>query len=161
MGFYIEVDSEGSCINHPFDENNLIQVFGSIPSKYEPFVRVEQNVFPDLFEVINEVQYLKVEDVWTDVWTKREMNIEERFAKNLEIENDFSITVNDAKIAAEQSRDNSSNDEQKRLWQVYIDELQSWVYVDYTGSNLPKPLKLDSEGNIMSLQAAGTSPNVD
>jgi len=80
---------------------------------------------------------------------------------SLEIENDFSITVNDAKIAAEQSRDNSSNDEQKRLWQVYIDELQSWVYVDYTGSNLPKPLKLDSEGNIMSLQAAGTSPNVD
>jgi hypothetical protein len=161
MGFYIEVDNEGNCINHPIDEDNLIQVFGSISSKYEPFVRVEQNVFPDLFEVMNEVQYLKVDGVWTDVWTKRDMNSNEKFKKNAQIAREFHFTVTNAKTAAEQSRDNATDDEQKALWQDYIDELQRWVYRDHTGSNLPKPPRFDSEGNIMSLQAEGSPPDVD
>lgn len=161
MNLYIEVDSEGNCINHPIGEENLIQIFGSIPSKYEPFVRVEQNVFPDTFEIMNEVQYQKVDGIWTDVWTKREMDSNEKFKKNAQIAREFYSTVMNEKTNAEKSRDSASDDEQKKLWQDYIDELQRWTYIDHTGNNIPRHPTLNASGDIISLQASGTAPNVD
>ena len=80
MNLYIETEN-GLTKNHPAFENNLIQAFGSIPSHWEPFTRVER---PNgAYQVLEseEPVYTKVNGVWTDVWSVREMTLEEKTAK--------------------------------------------------------------------------------
>jgi hypothetical protein len=81
MNLYIETEN-GTTKNHPAFEDNLIQAFGSIPSHWEPFTRVERPV-PTVYQVLEseEVVYGKINDVWTDVWAVREMTAEEKAAK--------------------------------------------------------------------------------
>jgi hypothetical protein len=78
MNLYIKTEN-GVTINHPAFEDNLIQAFGSVPPNWEPFIRVERPI-PALYEVLVSEQpvYTKVNDVWTDVWTLREMTAEEK-----------------------------------------------------------------------------------
>lgn len=85
MNLYIETEN-GQVKNHPAFEDNLIQAFGSVPSHWEPFVRVEQ---PEIgvYEVLESEQptYTKVNGVWTDVWSVRSMTTEEKVAKQQEV----------------------------------------------------------------------------
>ena len=80
MNLYIETEN-GASKNHPAFEDNLIQAFGEIPVEWEPFTRVECPV-PGIYQVLesNESVYEKVNGVWTDVWTIREMTAEEKAA---------------------------------------------------------------------------------
>jgi hypothetical protein len=81
MNLYIETEN-GQTKNHPAFEDNLIQAFGSVPSNWEAFVRVER---PDLtiYQVLDSdmPNYAKVDGVWTDVWSIRDMTAEEKTAK--------------------------------------------------------------------------------
>jgi hypothetical protein len=80
MNLYIETEN-GLTKNHPAFEYNLIQAFGSIPAHWEPFIRVER---PNgAYQVLEseEPVYTKVNGVWTDVWSVREMTLEEKTAK--------------------------------------------------------------------------------
>ncbi len=81
MNLYIETEN-GQIKNHPAFEDNLLQAFGSIPAHWESFVRVERPV-PGVYEVLesNEPVYAKVDGVWTDVWSVRQMTGEEKSAK--------------------------------------------------------------------------------
>lgn len=81
MNLYIETEN-GAVKNHPAFEDNLIQAFGSVPSHWEPFTRVERPV-PGVYEVLEsqEPVYAKVNGVWTDVWSIREMTAEEKATK--------------------------------------------------------------------------------
>jgi hypothetical protein len=81
MKLYIEVEN-GVVKNHPAMEDNLIQAFGSIPENWEPFVRVVRPTLTayQVLESENPV-YTKVDGVWTDVWTIREMTEEEKTVK--------------------------------------------------------------------------------
>ena len=81
MNLYIETEN-GVIKNHPAFEDNLIQAFGSVPTHWEPFTRVERPV-PAVYQVLQseEAVYTKVNGVWTDVWTVREMTAEEKAAK--------------------------------------------------------------------------------
>ena len=81
MNLYIETEN-GTTKNHPALEDNLIQAFGSIPSYWEPFTRVERPVL-GVYELMisEEPTYEKVNGVWTDVWHKRDMTTEEKIAK--------------------------------------------------------------------------------
>lgn len=86
MNLFIKVE-DGTPIDHPVADWNLMEVFGEIPSNYEPFFRGEK---PELgrFELDDPdgILYAKGEDgVWTDLWPKRQMNPEERAAKEAEI----------------------------------------------------------------------------
>ncbi len=85
MNLYIEVEN-GVTKNHPAFEDNLIQAFGSIPSNWEPFTRVERPTL-DIYEVMTteEAIYEKIDGVWTDVWHKRDMTEEEKTAKQQEV----------------------------------------------------------------------------
>jgi hypothetical protein len=80
MNLYIETEN-GTFKNHPAFEDNLIQAFGSVPAHWEPFTRIERPI-PDIYQVLesNESVYEKVNGVWTDVWTIREMTAEEKAA---------------------------------------------------------------------------------
>ena len=97
MNLYIETEN-GAVKNHPALEDNLIQAFGAIPEQWEPFVRVERPT-PSVYQTMdsNEPVYAKVDGVWTDLWTVREMTAEEKTAKQ------------QAVITAFNSREQTSN----------------------------------------------------
>ena len=81
MNLYIETEN-GAIKNHPALEDNLLQAFGSIPAHWEPFTRVTRPM-PGVYQLLesNEPVYAKVGNVWTDVWTVREMTAEEKTTK--------------------------------------------------------------------------------
>jgi hypothetical protein len=81
MNLFIEIEN-GMTKNHPANQKNLLEVFGSIPSHWEPFTRVDRPV-PGVYQVLESDQavYAKVNGVWTDVWSVREMTEEEKTAK--------------------------------------------------------------------------------
>lgn len=97
MNLYIETEN-GATKNHPAFEDNLMQAFGEIPAHWEPFTRVERPT-PSVYQTMdsNEPVYTKVDGVWTDVWTVREMTAEEKTAKQ------------QAVITAFNTRDQASN----------------------------------------------------
>ena len=77
MNLYIEIEN-GQAKNHPALESNLLEAFGSIPAQWESFIRTERPII-STYEVLvsNEPTYAKVNGVWTDVWTVRNMTAEE------------------------------------------------------------------------------------
>jgi hypothetical protein len=81
MNLYIQIKNN-QPVNHPAYEDNLIQAFGAIPAEWEPFIRVERPI-PTTYQVLesDEPVYTKVNGVWTDVWSTREMTAEEKTAK--------------------------------------------------------------------------------
>lgn len=97
MNLYIEIEN-GTTKNHPAFEDNLIQAFGVIPARWEPFIRVERPVL-GVYELMepDEPVYTKVNGVWVDVWHKRDMTTEEKTAKQ------------QAVIAAFNAQDQASN----------------------------------------------------
>jgi hypothetical protein len=89
MNLYIETEN-GLVKNHPAFEDNLLQAFGVIPERWEPFVRVEQpklGVYQKLASP--DPEYLKINGVWTDVWSIRDMTSEEKAAKQQAVINAF------------------------------------------------------------------------
>ena len=81
MYIFIQV-KDGQPVNHPALPFNLIQAFGIIPSDWEPFLRVERPKL-GVYQVFDskEPTYEKVNGVWTDVWSIRDMTDEEKAAK--------------------------------------------------------------------------------
>jgi len=81
MNLYIEIDN-GQPINHPAFEDNLLEVFGQIPSNWEPFVRVVKPTL-GVYQVFEDIEltYEKVDGVWTDVWHYRNMTEAEKAEK--------------------------------------------------------------------------------
>ena len=97
MNLFIETEN-GVTKNHPAFEDNLMQAFGAIPAHWEPFTRIERPV-PTIYQVLesDEPVYAKVDGVWTDVWTVRDLTTEEKTAKQ------------QAVITAFNTRDQASN----------------------------------------------------
>jgi hypothetical protein len=81
MKLYIETEN-GTTKNHPAFEDNLIQAFGEVPTNWETFIRVEQPI-PSIYQILesDNPTYSKVDGVWTDVWSLRDMTNEEKLAK--------------------------------------------------------------------------------
>lgn len=80
MKLYIQVQNE-QTVNHPALEENLIQAFGSIPSNWEPFERIERPTI-GIYQVLENENptYQKIDGIWKDVWSIREMTQEEKDA---------------------------------------------------------------------------------
>ena len=77
---YIEIEN-GVTKNHPAFDDNLIAAFGYIPDHWEPFVRVNCPI-PGTYQILEskESVYAKVNGVWTDVWSLRDMTAQEKTA---------------------------------------------------------------------------------
>jgi len=84
MNLFIQVENN-QVINHPAVEENLMQVFGTIPANWEPFMRVSRPI-PDVYQVLesDNPTYEKINDVWADVWAIRDMTSEEKIARQNE-----------------------------------------------------------------------------
>jgi hypothetical protein len=97
MKLYIKTQNN-QPVNHPAFEDNLIQAFGSVPAHWEPFTRVERSI-PGVYRMLEnqEAVYAKVDGVWTDVWSVRDMTAEEKAAKQQAVRDAFN------------SRDQASN----------------------------------------------------
>ena len=78
MNLYIETDVDGNPINHPAYEDNLIEAFGEIPPHWETFVRVVKPII-GVYQKFNkpEFTYQKIDGIWTDVWSYRDMTQDE------------------------------------------------------------------------------------
>jgi hypothetical protein len=89
MKLYIQIEN-GQPTNHPALEDNLIQAFGAVPAHWEPFTRVERPT-PGVYQVLesNEAVYAKVDGVWADVWSVREMTAEEKTALQQSVRDAF------------------------------------------------------------------------
>ena len=59
-----------------------MQAFGTVPAHWEPFTRVKRPT-PGVYQLLEsqEAVYAKVDGVWTDVWSVRDMTAEEKTAK--------------------------------------------------------------------------------
>jgi hypothetical protein len=81
MNLYIQTQ-DGQPINHPAFEDNLLQAFNPIPDNWEPFVRVERPT-PTVYQLLEsqEPVYQKVNGVWTDIWSLRDMTDAEKAAQ--------------------------------------------------------------------------------
>lgn len=100
MKLYIEI-KDGQPINHPAFEGNLMQVFNAIPKNWEPFVRVEKPV-PNVYQILesDEPTYQKINDTWSDVWALRDMNNEEKKAKQQSVIEQFNSRYQSSNWAA-------------------------------------------------------------
>jgi hypothetical protein len=89
MDLYIKTEN-GETRDHPAFKENLIQAFGEVPADWEPFTRVERPV-PGMYQVLasDTPVYAKVDGVWTDVWTVRDMTAEEKAAVQQSIRDVF------------------------------------------------------------------------
>jgi len=78
MKLYIQV-KYNQPVNHPSLESNVLEVFGGIPENWEPFVRVEMPSPPLYKALVSQTpDYVKVNGIWTDVWSFRDMTAEEK-----------------------------------------------------------------------------------
>lgn len=80
MKLYIQIEN-GQPVNHPALEDNLIEALGGVPDNWEPFNRVERPT-PKLYEIVDPdtPTYQKIDGVWADVWTLRNMTDAEKAA---------------------------------------------------------------------------------
>jgi len=94
VNLYIETEN-GATKNHPAFEENLIQAFGSVPAHWEPFTRVERPI-PSVYQVLEsqEAVYAKVDGVWTDVWSIRNMTNEEKAAVQQQVIDAWALIPN-------------------------------------------------------------------
>ena len=84
MNLYIRIEN-GTAVDHPAFEDNLIGAFGSIPDNWAPFTRVEQHDAGLTVGVYQTAQcsYTLGSDgvTWQDTWTVRDMTDAERSAR--------------------------------------------------------------------------------
>jgi hypothetical protein len=117
---------DGQPVDHPADENNLLQYYTEIPSEYKPFLRVEKPnngpyvIYPEFPE------YKLVDGFWTDVWTPLTLTQEQidEITANLTKVNyakrDNFINIANTQIST------LTDENQIQVWQNYIAQLQAW-----------------------------------
>jgi len=89
MQLYLKIEN-GQAVNHPQLEENLIAVYGVIPTNFKPFTRVERPLLGDEDDEENKYKtlvseqpvYQQVDGVWTEVWNIRDMTAEEKTEKD-------------------------------------------------------------------------------
>jgi hypothetical protein len=103
MELFIQVDENGNASQHPILGENFRQVFPHIdtenlPAEFAKFIRVPCPTL-GLYEVLDSENptYQKIDGVFTDVWSVRDMTAAEK------------IEVQQVTIAAFRSRDQSEN----------------------------------------------------
>ena len=85
---YIEIQS-GSPVGHPYLESNLMQVYGEIPSNFEPFKRThfrDSGLTPGVYQKFVCTYELGANGVtWEDTWSVADMTKDEIAAKQTSI----------------------------------------------------------------------------
>ena len=162
---YIKV-IDGMSVDHPVMSENLLEVFGSVPTEYKPFARTVQPYLGHFEEWDAEaVQYAEVDGVWTDLWPRKQVSDEKRAEIIGLWKNSILHTVEMSKQFAQEWL-NKDSEAMRPHWETYIAELNSFEIsdgADLTTIQIPKsPMeyKYDENGNKVTLDMAGSIPNV-
>lgn len=125
MILYIKVE-DGKAVDHPVANWNLMDVYGKIPTNYEPFLRTPM---PSLerYEVedTDASTYIEADGMWTDAWPRRQMTDDER------AEVDAAHMAELVKVEAhirgiwEEYLADAQNDEERKVCEDYIAQLDA------------------------------------
>jgi len=162
MNLYIRI-KDGQPFEHPLFEDNVKQVWpeidlNNLPPELAKFERVQPPVV-DTFEILEGFSYQIVDGVYKDVWHKRPMNDaekEEQIGK-------LTASMNAGKtflIKQAQEKMETVNDAGKIALQNYITQLTSFTPPDITQYRLPHLPKFDQNGNLVTVNSSGSTPNV-
>jgi len=156
---------DGQPFEHPILGSNLRQArpdidTNNLPSEFANFIRKPYPTL-GLYEVLEapDPVYQWIDGVVQDVWLIRPMNDAERAVKDAElnaiVENhrEFVISDMNKKLAL-------ANDAGKPIIQAYIDQVTSYVVPDITKPKFPPQPRVDSEGNVSTINSSGSAPNV-
>jgi len=166
MELFIQI-RDGKPYEHPILGDNFREAFphidvDNLPPEFARFTRIPKPVFAarDFKAVEEEPTYEWVDGVVQDVWSVRDMTEEEKQAVIVEYTRSAEQLVVYVKEMAIKNRDLQTTEAGKAEMQKYIDMLETFVVADIFDPRVPGPPRLDADGNPMSLDAAGSAPNV-
>ena len=162
MELFIQI-RDGKPHEHPIIGDNFYQAFpdvdvDNLPPQFARFVRVQPPNLAGVYEV-EEGHYEWVNGVVTDVYSVRPMTDAEKEEKDAKEKQRLLDAVADMKVFAEQKIQSTTGSVQA-AWQEYLTQLKVWVYVDWKTPNLPRMPRFDANGNVISVSAPGSAPDV-
>jgi hypothetical protein len=131
---------DGQPVDHPVLDINLEHIYGSldnIPSEYQVFMRVPQNVVPGHYQKAV-ATYQQVDGIWQDVWIVEDLNEEETLARQQEIHTWLLETETTLRRKTEKLLAESKNPDEIAALTQYVSMLDSWE-LDITNPNFPDP----------------------
>lgn len=167
MNLYIKLEN-GQPINLPMLEDNILQCYPGIDltntDLFAPFIRLPQPSIYDLPRTklqILDTNFILAEDgvSYTDSYFIRDMDETEiSYATDNERKNiDFSIQSFIDTASKELS---DATDQDKSVWQTFIDTLNAFEYTDPFTVSLPSFPKKLQDGTWSTTNSNGTAPNV-
>lgn len=154
---------DGQPYQHPIFGDNLRDAFpdidtNNLPETFARFVRHSPDLHVGPYEVLVE-DYVWNGDVVEDNWSVRPMTEAEAAevkATAIEsIERDRSVLLGMADYELD-----TFNDEDKIIWQKYIDDLRAYTYTDPLDAKLPATPRRNADGTLVSINSSGTAPDV-
>ncbi len=163
MSFIIRV-LDGQPFEHPIIEENFKQAFpdfdvNNLPEGFAKFEKVDAPRSCGPYQIEYE-QYEWVDGIIKEVWYTREMTEEE---KAITVEA-FTYRALDRlqtfkRIATEQISA-SKTENAKAVWTAYKDSLDVVTWTDPAQDKIPWPPRIDENGNLLTNENSGSSPNV-
>jgi len=151
---YIEIDSNGNCINHPILGDNLSDALGidlnNLPPNYVPFIRIPQPSTGNVF-VEAVCSYGQVNGAYQDIWTMQPMSDDQISAIKTQIDEQVAtIIANREQIANTALSTAQLNGDSNAIsvWTDYINTLSSFTITDYNNISIPKLPKLNANSSI-------------
>lgn len=156
MDFYIKIENN-QPIDHPVTEENLIQVFGSVPSNFAPFNRIQpidSGVLLGVYEKYTNKYTLNSDGLtWQDTWSAIEMDQNEKNKKTNSLIYQVNFILSNFKILAQERISHLTDQNQSSAWETYLSLLDNVVITDPLQVTIPKMPKKDDNGVY--------TPNVD
>ena len=163
MRLFIQI-RDGQPYEHPIMFDNFVQAFpdvdiNNLPPEFANFERVREPRECGPLQV-EELSYQWVGDIVKDVWTVRDLVGEERETRIQEQTVFINGVLEKKKQDATELISVSVIDEEKIMWQNYLDALNQVVIENPFFVAFPfKPIK-KQDGTWMTTHNAGTEPDV-
>jgi hypothetical protein len=157
---YIKVEN-GQTVDHPVFPINLMDVFGEIPANYEPFNRVASPEVGHFEKLEYPPTYAKVDGVWSDVWSVRQMTDEEKAQVIAEATAFVTERVNN--LIADLTPDLTENPTEEGRIKIaeFIEKIKALDLVDPFNIVWPEfPSYVNGHFVFLSLTDKGSAPNV-
>lgn len=163
MDLFIQIRN-GQPYEHPILGDNFRHVFpeldvNNLPPEFAKFERIQNPRNAGPYEV-DEVSYQWVDGVVKDVWTVRQMTQEEKDAKFQWLLDQAINTLNHRKQEIKKLLETSLSEKSRKAWSDYLAELEAIIISDPLQFKLLSPLRLDENGEPLTITDAGSAPDV-
>lgn len=163
MELYIQI-RDGQPFEHPIFGDNFREAYphidvNNLPPEFARFERIANTARVGTFEIA-ECSYQWVDGIVKDVWTVRQMTVEEEAQKRKDLAERAQSIVEFLRKGAQQNADSAPSDAAKQAWLDYLEMLNAWVLVDPISPKIPQPPRIGSDGIVLTTAAPGSVPNV-